>query len=177
MSKKSYRFTTRDVYVKFEDYDRGFKRLQRMVRSKPPVARVGIMSPEARKRYPGHNGESPKSLIEVAAIQEFGTSKVPRRSFLRDTFDMHRKTLETDMAHAIAKGFRSGNVKGALESVAHKFKTLMITRIRSKIPPPNAPKTIGIKGSSIPLIDSGTLVKSIKVVMHQPRTRKKKAEG
>lgn len=59
----------------------GLEKLIKALHQKPPVARVGILGDNTRTRAEGD--KSPPTNAEVGAAHEFGTSSIPRRSFLR----------------------------------------------------------------------------------------------
>lgn len=101
-------------------------------------------------------------LVTVAAANEFGTDRIPERSFMRATFDEDKEqlaTIKAAEAKAILAGTKTVEQSLALIGLYH------VGRIQAKIhshpPPPNAPATIARKGSSGTLIDSGQLVQSI----------------
>jgi hypothetical protein len=110
---------------------------------------------------------SDQTNAQIGFYQEFGTSKIPQRSFLRSTFDQkvteYRKLNKKAMVQA-AKG-RIG-VEQALDLLGQKIASDVKAKIRSKIPPPNAPSTIKAKSSSTPLIDTAQLLNAIDSEVH-----------
>ena len=78
------------------------------------------------------------SVYDVAVYNEFGTSHIPARPFMRQTVDNHEQEW-ADMSQKLEDRVASGR---------GKFK-------------PNSPKTIKRKGSAKPLIDTGLMRESI----------------
>jgi hypothetical protein len=66
---------------------KGLDKLVKALKTKPPVARVGILSKNAR------NTQGPGNAT-IGAMHEFGTTKTPVRSFLRVPISEH---LEKEM--------------------------------------------------------------------------------
>jgi len=63
---------------------------------------VGIQSTQGRQPKEGYNGDGPATLAEVAAFNEFGTSTIPKRSFLRLTQDREGKRWAENTAAAVS---------------------------------------------------------------------------
>jgi len=63
---------------------------------------VGIQSTQGRQPKEGHDGDGPATLAEVAAYNEFGTSTIPKRSFLRLTQDREGKRWAENTATAVS---------------------------------------------------------------------------
>ncbi len=60
----------------------GLDKLLKALKAKPPVARVGILGGKNQRTETGH-GQAGQTNAEIGASHEFGTSKLPQRSFLR----------------------------------------------------------------------------------------------
>jgi hypothetical protein len=149
--------------------DRGMKawrkRHEKLMRD--PHVRVGVFASDAARA----DGEV--TNVELAAIHEFGSSDgvVPERSFLRSTMRVKRGDWKTVM-----RGFMRAVVRGAM--TAGRMLDLMGLRMVADtkkritsgdgIPPPLQPATIARKGSSRPLVDTGTLVNAITHVVVEP---------
>ena len=129
----------------------------------PPVAEIGIPSTA------GQHPNSEQSMVEVAAIQEFGAPNarhpIPQRSFLRDTLRMYRKVYTTAIVDSIKAGVGTSHadrtVRDAVKSTAKYYRNDVLRRIDDKIKPPNAPMTIARKGFDHPLIETGAMKKAI----------------
>jgi len=121
------------------------------------------------------SGDEPDGtpLVEIARIHEFGGKTIttkdgrtiqnpPRRSWLRDTFDLERRKLEKRWTVTMRNAaFGKGPVKKYYDQFGALFASDIQLRISNGINPPNAETTIMIKGSSKPLIDTGNFRSSI----------------
>lgn len=140
--------------------DRGLKKITHIMKeiaeSKAHV-KAGVLG-NAKKRPSGD-----LSNVELAIVQEFGTSRIPARSFIASPFRKNRgqykDLLKVLLAKKVFKG-EAGYGK-ALALIGQKMAADMKAAIVEGIPPPNAPSTIAAKGSSTPLIDTGALKNSI----------------
>ena len=110
-------------------------------------------------------GEHPSGDATVAQIgfwNEFGTTRIPERSFMRSTIKDKKKDIV-----ALQKGLLKKIVKGDMEVetglglVGEKMSDFIRQKIVDISSPPNTPFTISKKGSSNPLIDTGQLKNSI----------------
>jgi hypothetical protein len=144
---------------KVTDRDRGYRALvARLKALGDKTLTVGVHEAEGAK---AHEGDT--TVLEIATWMEFGTTKVPARSFLAGWADERQKENEADfkrMALAVVNG-RVPSLKIGLERLGLKFVKDIGNRIRAHIPPPLAQSTIDRKGSSTPLIDTGHLISSI----------------
>lgn len=106
---------------------------------------------------------SPVSNAEIAAWHEYGTSRIPKRSFLRSTFDanfvFYRKIAKNLGARVV---FLRITRRVALNLLGAKVASDMRAKIRSNIPPALAKGTVEAKGSSVALIDSGQLIRAVR---------------
>lgn len=108
-------------------------------------------------------------VVQYAATNEFGTSRIPERSFLRSTVREKRDVyvrLLREAANAILGGAEPSVVMGRIGLRVVRDVRIKITRIRL---PPNAPSTIRRKGSSNPLIDTGRMRQSITYVLRRTK--------
>ncbi len=94
----------------------------------------------------------------VAGANEFGTSTIPERSFLRSTMEEKQEAyskLGAELMQLVAAD------KMTMEEAATITGLQMVADVQDKITelkdPPNAPSTIKRKGSDNPLIDTGHL--------------------
>jgi len=94
----------------------------------------------------------------VAAANEFGTSRIPERSFLRSTLSENEGKYSALMEKAV-KAVADGKL--TLERAANLIGLEMVGDVQEKITtlstPPNAPSTIKKKGFNNPLIETGHL--------------------
>jgi len=119
-------------------------------------ARVGVLSSA------GSHGTM--TLAEIAVVHEFGTSRIPQRSFLRSTLTEKRDDFIKFFSQLLKRVVEGGF---GLDRVIGLVGQKMVAEVRKKIssglgvPPPNAPSTIARKGSARTLVDTGRLVSSI----------------
>ena len=154
------------------DIDHGWAALEATVKRLPATQAnvvVGVMGPAADAPHPtASEGKSPPpTVLEVAIWNEFGTSKIPERSFIRETLDLYEAEilkLAARLGKAVALG-RMDNQQ-AMSLLGEHVVGLMKERIANRGAPkafaPNAPRTVAQKGSSTPLIaHTGQLRNSI----------------
>ncbi len=123
---------------------------------------VGIHGAEGAAAHGEAEGQ-PLTVAQVGAFHEFGTSRVPQRSFIRGWFDESQAEIaDLRRSQLVLSAAGKLTVEQALERVALKCEASVKRRIRNRIPPPLAPETIARKGSSVPLISTGQLRNSIR---------------
>ena len=115
------------------------------------------------------NGEG-QQIAEYAAYNEFGTEKIPERSFMRSAFDENQQAISQDMANRYAQ-VQAGTITvyQALGLIGLRHQDQIKNKIDTNIPPPNAPATIAKKGSSHTLIDTGAMKNSIHYIIRAVR--------
>ena len=118
----------------------------------------------------GATDEDGVSVAEYAAYNEYGTSRIPKRPFLRTTMDKNRdkyKRLLQGALKGLASSGASEPVGMALTAVGREMETDVIEQIKSNMPPPNAPETRARKearpggGYAGTLFDTGTMLGSV----------------
>ena len=119
-----------------------------------PYVKVGFPAGEAFEK--SYDDGFTVGMITIFA--EFGTWSEPERSFLRATFDEKQREIR----EFITKKFQEIvdqkiTTEQALNQIGIFGVKLVVEKIDSQIPPPNAPSTIARKGSSVPLIDTGQM--------------------
>lgn len=72
------------------------------------VLRVGILGSKASAQ---HDGESSKTNAEIGTFHEFGTKKLPRRSFLEDSLKLKLKFNDSQFADMRKKLFKEMFIK------------------------------------------------------------------
>ena len=137
--------------------------MQKLAAAEGVTVKVGVLAGKGGSRK---HTDSNFSLIEIAAVHEFGAPKanIPERSFIRRTFLMKRgetnKHLERLVNAIVKKDLPIATAFGALGTwAAAEVKKTMT--VGPHIPPPLKPRTVAAKGSSRPLIDTGQLANSI----------------
>jgi len=108
-------------------------------------------------------------LLDVAFWNEFGTSSIPERSFIRVGVRANLDDLNK-LAADLVKELNEGkiDIETAGEALGLKAAAGVKNYIVELTSPPNAPATIKIKKSSNPLVDTGLLNQSI---THEIRER------
>lgn len=141
------------------DTDRGMRDLLARCKSANTSITVGVHGPEGGET---HEGGGSATVADVANYNEFGTWRIPARSFIGAWFDEYypeNRGHFTDALRAVVKGPLT--LAQALAALGALFVGQVQRRIVQGIPPPNAERTIQRKGSSKPLVDTGQLKSSI----------------
>jgi phage gpG-like protein len=136
--------------------------LSRLRRAAGARVRVGVLE-EATKATREEEG-SPLTLLEVAAIHEFGApaAGIPQRSFIRAGVDAQLPEIQRVQRALAGQTIRGATTLDvALDRLGAKVAALLQNRISAGIDPPNSAATIARKGSSKPLVDTGQLKASI----------------
>jgi len=136
-----------------------------MARARRSVVAVGLPAEEVGGKVYGDG----MSVISVGAIHEYGAGNNPRRSFLRAPFTSKRDELTA----AIARQFRdvaengksADKALGLIGTIAMDISKGAFTSRGYGEWPDLSQATITAKGSSQPLIDTGTLRNSITYVV------------
>jgi len=106
----------------------------------------------------GSGGTPANDVASRGAVHEFGTTKIPKRSFLASTFDDEADRWWKFSLILLKKIFDgSWDAKKLLQSLSQKAQDNIMTKIELGIPPPNSLKTIKRKKSSKTLIDTGDM--------------------
>jgi len=134
----------------------------------------------------GIRGSEGSDLLVYAAANEFGVDAefgideeddseqaawrrahgivglIPERSFLRSTVDENHEKYGKLLRKAILSVIRGkATPEQALGLVGVQVVNDVQAKIRSSVAPPNSPRTIARKGSSVTLVDGSRLVQSI----------------
>lgn len=136
--------------------------LSRLRRAAGARVRVGVLE-EATKATREEEG-SPLTLLEVAAIHEFGApaAGIPQRSFIRAGVDTQLAEIQRVQRALAGQTIRGAiTLDVALDRLGAKVSALLQNRIAAGIDPPNSAATIARKGSSKPLVDTGQLKAAI----------------
>ena len=139
------------------DRDLGFARIMR------DLGRLGRMTVDVGiQSDAGIDSRSGVSVVEKAFANEFGSGRVPERSFMRRAFDEDRErlvTLITGLRNSVIDGLSPDRAAGLLGQDHERKVKSTINAVDS---PPNSPVTIARKGSSKPLIHSGQMRQSVR---------------
>ncbi len=138
--------------------DLGWKRIQREIKSaRKASVKVGVLGEGDTYE------DSGASVLDIAIYNEFGTSQIPARPFIRGAYDQRQKELQRTSARLwdqIVAGRLS--TQEAVGLLGEKHQGQVQDYMTALDTPPNAPSTIAQKGSSNPLIDEGRLRRSIR---------------
>ena len=98
-------------------------------------------------------------VAAVAAWNEFGTSKIPSRPFIRNSNAKLKEQLPEILKNGIDP--KKNVVEDVLANqIGLLAQATIQTEIRDLREPPNSPVTIELKGSDNPLIDDGKMRQS-----------------
>ena len=145
-----------------KENDRGLRELRRRLRKKGTV-KVGILGAKGNATHQGTD----LTVVEIGSFHEFGLG-VPKRSFIRDWFDLNEQDLKRDMKQVARRVLKGSKLKKELDRFGLKAVGSIQERIASNIPPPLSDETKQRKGSNVALIDTGQLRSSIS---HQTEVR------
>ena len=144
-----------------KDKDLGMEKIMKLLgKFKKTRINVGVFSSSINSE-----GKKPVYVADYATANEYGTDKVPERSFVRSTFDEKEASWSKEMENvldAITSG-KLKNIDSEIYKIGAMARTDIINKIDSNINPPNAPATIKKKGihKNKTLIDDGILRQSI----------------
>jgi len=118
----------------------------------------------------GRKGEANVDIGEYATENEFGTSKIPQRSFIRSSFDENLSLIEGFIEKKYTEIINGSlTTEHALGQIGRNLEKMVKAKIRQIQLPPNAKRTIELKGSSKPLIDFGNMINAVRFIV---KTRK-----
>jgi hypothetical protein len=144
-----------------QDKDKGMLSIEKMLAElRKTRINVGVFSDAINNEE-----KKPIYVADYAATNEYGTDKIPERSFMRSTFDEeHEKWLRQikGVISDVTAG-KINNIDNEIYKIGAVARSDIINKIDSNINPPNAPATIRRKGihKSKTLIDHGVLRSSI----------------
>lgn len=138
-----------------KDTDKGYREIVNSFTRLNQDVLVGIRAAEgSQTRDPGG-----PTIAEYAAWNEFGTETIDERSFLRSAVDENQEKYASRLAKACGKAVDAGDCD--LERELSLLGELAVRDVQRKIVSgpfkKNAESTIAAKGSSKPLIDTGTM--------------------
>ena len=132
-------------------------RLREIERFEGLEIRAGILANEGAETH-----SEGLTVLDVASFHEFGTRRIPARSFLRGYYDERESDLDEGLDRMLASVVAG---KRTAQSAGDAFGSAVVAgiqkRISDRIEPALADATIARKGSDVPLIDTGQLRSSI----------------
>jgi len=141
------------------EYKELLKRLKSMKRSRNAHVTIGLH--EGAGEY-----DDGVDVVEVGFWQEFGTDKIPARSYFRSTMVENEGLINewrTELLGDVIDGQKT--VEAALSALGFRVRELIKNKINSDIPPANAPSTIAQKKADgvapRTLVHTGLLLRSI----------------
>ena len=111
--------------------------------------------------------EDGTDLVEVVAYNEFGTSTIPPRPFMKQSFENHPDKLGEIREQIIKRLLSGASAEQAMNEAGVFLKGLMQEEIVTGEFVPNAPSTIKKKGSATPLIDTGQMRQSVNYIVRK----------
>jgi len=109
--------------------------------------------------------EDGTTVAEVAAFNEFGTSDMPSRPFMRQMGETRREEIKQMMEDALETILKGADEEQVFTRIGIKGKAMMQEQIVNGDYAPNAESTIRQKGSDKPLIDTGQMRQSVNYVV------------
>lgn len=134
--------------------DKGWERIKHEAKAlEGRGVRVGL-------RAGGASGE----VVQYAAHNEFGTERIPSRPWMRRTADNGKAAVAAQMG-ALARGVVDGRLgaEAALDRLGLWYVNELQKSIQSSPgwAAPLSPATVARKGSSVPLIDTRAMLRSV----------------
>lgn len=107
-----------------------------------------------------------QDLVLIALQNELGTRNIPARPFISTTSDERRTAWYARFDIGINKAlYAMGAPNEGFEAAGQLATRDIQKKILAIKTPPNSPRTIEIKGSSDPLVDTGQMRQSIRHVV------------
>lgn len=123
-------------------------------------AKAGYVKGEPHKAEKGESS-SPATIDQIALYNEFGTTTIPPRPFLRNA----NNAIQEREREILKRGMEDEKpLSQILREIAEDMRNQIVESINSDLPPPNAESTVRQKhGSSHTLIDTGQLRLSVRI--------------
>ena len=122
---------------------------------------VGVFSDAKREG-------SKTTVAQYASYNEFGTTRIPPRPFLRPTLEERQEEWTEAIKGSASASLKSGqfNNRSILELIGQRAVKDVQARIKSNVPPPNAPATVARKKAKgidpvITLVETGLMHASV----------------
>lgn len=147
------------IKVSLKDYNGWKAELAKLKKAAELELDVGIPEEASSDAFAAAWLSSGTPVAAYAAANEYGTKTIPSRPFMRTTFDDN----EASYAEEFAKLLREGATpRQGLVRLGMRIQKELRATIKGWATPPNAPATIKAKGEDNPLVDTGTMRRSIK---------------
>lgn len=109
--------------------------------------------------------EDDTSVVEIATYNEYGTSDIPSRPFMTQSFENKEYEIKKVCEDANASISNGGSADSAFNKIGETCKEIIQNEIENGSFEPNADSTILKKGFDQPLIDTGTMKDSVDFVV------------
>jgi len=113
------------------------------------------------KREDGTIVDTKTNICDIAAWNEFGTTHIPSRPFLKQSVDNNIDEINQMLAEKKQEIMSGGSAKQVLQDIGLFQKDLIQMEITEGSFEPNAESTVKKKGSDKPLIDTGRMLQSV----------------
>ena len=104
-------------------------------------------------------------VCDVAIYNEFGTSTIPPRPFMKQSFESNADNINKHVQNSYKQLEAGSTAEAITQSVGTMAKGVIQDYIANGEFVPNAPSTIARKHSSRPLIDTGLMRQSVNFVV------------
>lgn len=115
----------------------------------------------------GTQNEDGVDVVDYASFNELGTSDIPSRPFMKQSFENHEPELfqACKKVHTVLS--QGGTCNSSLNELGVFLKTLIQREITEGGFEPNSELTVLIKGSDTPLIDSNLMRETVNYVIRK----------
>jgi phage gpG-like protein len=140
-----------------EDHDLGYNAILTAIDELSGKSiKVGVLGTS------GKASDGKASLVDVAVYNEYGTSRIPKRPFMRIAADKNKQRWQ-GLSDKLTDRIIDGGISAgqSLEIIGNKMVGDIQLVLGSSELVPNAVSTVKKKGSAAPLIDTGRLRQSI----------------
>lgn len=151
------------VTLSFKGGDK-YRRVIKAMKGRLDNARAVNVGFLATAEYPAVHGirgtpRGVRYVAQAAFLNEFGTSRIPARPAFRTMIEQKSPKWGDSLAY-LAKA-HNYDAKAMLTSMGEGIKDQLRESITQWSEPPNAPRTVAIKGFNKPLKDEGIMEKSV----------------
>ena len=126
--------------------------------------KLGKMVVQIGFQHGASREENGADVCDVAAFNELGTETIPSRPFLRDSVDDNEDEIVKFLQSKVVDIIHGKTAEQVLKEIVFQ-KDMVQTTIEDGYFEPNSEATIRRKGSSHPLIDTGTMKNSVNFVI------------
>lgn len=105
--------------------------------------------------------EDGTDVLDVAMYNEFGTSKIPARPFMQQSFDRHKTEYVEECETIFNAMIKGQDTVAMIRQFGMKVKQDIQDEIERGEFVPNAPATVAKKGFNKPLYETGLMKKSV----------------